>query len=312
MSVEENIKQKALSLGFDLVGITSAQDIDSTQKDQFNNWLQNGCNGQMEFLARNIDNRFKPSTVLPDAKSVICAAINYKIKPITEKNYLQIASYALYPDYHTFIKDKLSALADFLKSIDKDVKYKICVDSSAIAEKAIAMRAGIGFIGKNRLITNQKFGSFLLLGEIVTSFKLEPDAPIEKQDCGKCKKCIEACPTGALCENGFDARKCISYLTIEHKSEIAKELQSKIGKRLFGCEECLKACPYNEKSPICEKKQIGFEAKNVKLTAEEVLGWTEKEFNAFAQNSVIHRTGLERIKRNALICRELREPQQLP
>jgi epoxyqueuosine reductase len=306
MSVEEKIKEKALSLGFDLVGITSADEIDSSQKDQFNNWLQNGCNGQMEFLARNVDNRFKPSSILPDAKSIICTAINYKIEPQpTEKESLEIASYALYPDYHTFIKDKLSLLTDFLKSIDKNVMYKICVDSSAIAEKSIVMRAGIGFVGKNRLITNQKFGSFLLLGEIITNLKLEPDKPIEKQDCGKCKKCIEACPTGALCEKGFDARRCISYLTIEHKSEIAEDLKSKIGMRLFGCEECLKACPYNIKSPICEKKQFGFEAKAVQLKIDEVLNWSKSDFDNFAKNSVMHRTGLDRIKRNALICRGL-------
>jgi epoxyqueuosine reductase len=307
MSVEEKIKEKALSLGFDLVGITSADEIDGTQKDQFNNWLQNGFNGQMEFLARNVDNRFKPSSILPDVKSVICTAINYKIEPqLTEKESLQIASYALYPDYHTFIKEKLSALVDFLKSIYKNVMYKICVDSSAIAEKSIAMRAGIGFIGKNRLITNQKLGSFLLLGEIITNLKLEPDKPIEKQHCGVCKKCIEACPTGALRENGFDARNCISYLTIEHKSEIDEDLKSKIGRRLFGCEECLKACPYNIKSPICEKKQFGFEAKAVQLKIEEVLNWSKSDFDNFAKNSVMHRTGLDRIKRNALICRELR------
>jgi epoxyqueuosine reductase len=306
MSVEQKIKEKALTLGFDLVGITSADEIDSSQKDQFNNWLQNGCNGQMEFLARNVDNRFKPLSILPDAKSVICTAINYKIEPQpTEKESLQIASYALYPDYHTFIKDKLSALADFLKSIDKNVNCRICVDSSAIAEKAIAMRAGIGFVGKNRLITNQKFGSFLLLSEIITNLKLEHDKLIEKQDCGKCKKCIEACPTGALSGNGFDARKCISYLTIEHKSEIDEDLKSKIGMHLFGCEECLRACPYNIKSPICEKKQFGFEAKTVQLKIDEVLNWSKSDFDNFAKNSVMHRTGLARIKRNALICREL-------
>ncbi|MCE5340226.1 MAG: tRNA epoxyqueuosine(34) reductase QueG [Planctomycetaceae bacterium] len=303
MGVEEKIKQKALSLGFDLVGITSAEKIDGGQIQKFRNWLQDGKSGQMQFLSRNPEKRFNPADILAGAKSVICTAVNYKVKQTDSGDTLKIASYALYPDYHTFIKDRLTLLADFLKSIDTNVKIKICVDSSPIAEKAVAMRAGLGFIGKNRLITNKQFGSFLLLGEIVTDMPLEPDNAIEKQECGKCRKCIEACPTGAISEDGFDARKCISYLTIEHKGEIDAELKSKMGKHLFGCEECLSACPYNEKSPVCDKKEFGFEAKKVNLTAEEILNWTEKDFDAFAKNSAIHRTGLEKIKRNALICK---------
>ncbi len=306
MHVEDEIKRKAFSLGFDLVGITSAEKIDSGQIQRFNNWLNDGRNGQMEFLARNPEKRFNPSDVLPGVKSVICTAINYKVKQTDSDDSLKIASYAFYPDYHTFIKDRLSPLADFLKSVNANVKFKICVDSSAVAEKALAMRAGIGFIGKNRLITNKQFGSFLLLGEIITDMQLTPDAAIEKQECGKCRKCIDACPTGALSEDGFDARKCISYLTIEHKDEIPVELKSKMGTHLFGCEECLSACPYNEKSPICDKKQFGFEARNINLTAEEVLQWSEKNFDNFAANSPMHRTGLDRMQRNAIICREHR------
>jgi epoxyqueuosine reductase len=305
MGVEEQIKQKALSLGFDLVGITSAEKIDERHIQNFRDWLNAGSNGQMQFLARNPANRFNLSDVLAGAKSVICTAINYKIQQPDSGDNLKIASYALYPDYHIFIKDRLALLADFLKSIDSNVKFKICVDSSPLAEKLFAMRAGLGFIGKNRLITNKKFGSFLLLGEIITDMPLNPDEAIEKQECGKCRKCIDACPTGAISEAGFDARKCISYLTIEHKGEIDAELKSKIGNHFFGCEECLSACPYNDKSPICEKKQFGFEAKDVKLTADEVLGWSEKDFDAFAKNSAMHRTGLERIKRNAGVCKSV-------
>jgi epoxyqueuosine reductase len=306
MGVEEKIKQKAQSLGFDLVGITSAEKICEQQIKNFCNWLNDGKNGQMQFLAKNPEQRFEPAAVLTDAKSVICTAINYKISKQDDfEDTLKIASYALYPDYHIFIKNKLSLLADFLKSIDANVKFKICVDSSPIAEKLFAMRAGLGFVGKNRLITNKKIGSFLLLGEIITNMQLKSDEPIEKQECGKCRKCIDACPTGAISEENFDARKCISYLTIEHKGEIDAELKTKIGNRLFGCEECLNACPYNEKSPVCNKKELGFEAKGVKLTADEVLGWTEKEFETFAKNSAMYRTGLERMKRNAIICKSV-------
>ena len=212
MDIEEKIKQKALSLGFDIVGIASAEKIDESQVQNFRDWLNAGKNGQMQFLSRNPENRFNPSGVLADAKSVICTAINYKTQQSNPGDNLKIASYALYPDYHTFIKDRLTLLADFLKSIDVNVKFKICVDSSPLTEKLFAMRAGIGFIGKNRLITNNKFGSFLLLGEIITDMELSPDKAVEKQECGKCRKCIISCPTGAIKENrSIDSRFCLSY-----------------------------------------------------------------------------------------------------
>ena len=304
MSLEEEIKQKAFSLGFDLVGLTSADDIDSLQIQKFKDWLSVGCNGLMDFLAANVEQRFRPVSILPDAKSVICVALNYKLpQPSAAKGLLQIASYALYPDYHKFIKTKLAELAAFLKSKDKKLKFKTTVDSSSIAEKALALRAGLGFIGKNRLLTNPKLGSFLLLGELITNLPLKPDKPLGGFSCGDCRKCIDACPTAALTAEGFDARRCISYLTIEHKGRISSELKSKMNSHLFGCEKCLLVCPYNEKSPLCEKQKFGFTARRFKLTLDIVLGWSKSDFENFAANSPMKRTGLRRIKRNALICK---------
>lgn len=307
MGFEKEIKRKALSLGFDIIGITSAEDIDAGQIENFKDWLKAGCNAEMAFLERDVEKRFSPAAIVPGAKSVICVAINYKIKQPVVKDSLQIASYALYPDYHKFIREKLLLLAEFLKSKDNNLKFKICVDSSPIAEKLLAMRAGLGFIGKNRLLTNSQTGSFILLGEIITNLQLEPDEPVGKQLCGDCRKCIDACPTKALSDNGFDARKCISYLTIEHKGEINPELKNKMGLHLFGCDECLLACPYNDKTPLCEKRQYGFVAREIIIKPEDVLCWTEKDFENFAANSAILRTGFDRIKRNALICRALQE-----
>jgi epoxyqueuosine reductase len=306
MGTEEEIKQKAFSLGFDLAGITCAKDLDSKQIEQYKNWLDAGCNGQMAYLARNVEHRFSPVSILPDAKSVICVAINYKLSQPVSKSSLKIASYALYPDYHKFVKGKLLAVADFLKSKDKNLKFKICVDSSPIAEKALAMRAGLGFIGKNRLLINPKLGSFLLLGELITSLLLKPDSPIGGLSCGNCRKCIEACPTDALTEDGFDARRCISYLTIEHRGRISPELKDKMDSHLFGCEECLKVCPYNEKAPLCRKQKYGFAAQKVKIGIDTVLGWSKADFENFAANSPMKRTRFRRIKRNALICKRNR------
>jgi epoxyqueuosine reductase len=251
----DGIKQEAKNLGFDLVGITSADPVDSAQIEHFKKWLAAGCHGTMSWLQNNIDKRFNPALLLDDAKSVICTALNYKPSKISAK----IASYALYQDYHNFIKNRLFELAGFIKSrSSEDLKFKVCVDSAPLAERALAERAGLGFIGKNHILTNPQLGSFLLLGELVTNLPLETDKPLQRGGfCKDCTRCIDACPAGVF-NTFFDARKCISYLTIEHKGRIPKELRPKINSHLFGCDECILACPYNEKTPVCTNKDFKF------------------------------------------------------
>ena len=199
MKIEDKIKQKAKFLGFDLVGITSAESVDSAHIEHFKKWLADGCHGTMTWLKKNIDKRFNPALLLPNAQSVICTALNYKPPAPSVK----IASYALYQDYHNFIKKRLFELADFIKSeIGENLKFKICVDSAPLAERTLAARAGLGFIGRNHLLTNLHLGSFLLLGELITNLPLKTDEPTPKTDfCKGCTHCIDACPTGALSEN---------------------------------------------------------------------------------------------------------------
>ena len=334
--IENKIKQKAKNSGFDLVGITTAEPIDSAHLKHFKKWLTNGRNGKMAWLSKNIEKRFTPALLLPNAQSVICTALNYK--PLTPSG--KIASYALYQDYHDFIKQRLFELADFLKNqifknlkpvrdkypnglnktdrmrkflvkdgcqkmpVSNGLKFKICVDSAPLAERAIAERAGLGFIGKNHLLTNPQLGSFLLLGELITNLPLEPDNPLPSKDyCKDCSRCIDACPGGAISKNRFfDARKCISYLTIEHKGRIPKELKSKINSHLFGCDRCILACPYNKKAPACVNKDFKFFAERLNLLPEQILKFSQDDFNSFFADSPIVRTGLRQIKRNALIC----------
>ena len=300
-TIEDEIKQKAKLLGFDLVGITTAEPIDSAYIEHFKNWLTSGCSGKMSWLAKNIDKRFNPTLLLPDAKSVICTALNYKPLILPEN----IASYALYQDYHGFIKKKLLKLVDFIKSrISKELKFKICVDSAPLAERALAQRAGLGFIGKNHLLANPQIGSFLLLGELITNLSLTPDKPIEKKDfCKGCNACIDACPTGALSKDkSFDARKCIGYLTIEHKGRIPKDLKSKIDSHLFGCDRCIIACPYNKKALVCKNRDFKLSPDRQKISAQQILKLSQKDFDALFADSAINRTGLRQLKRNALIC----------
>jgi len=299
--MEEKIKHKAKDLGFDLVGITSAQPIDSVQIEHFKKWLAEDCYGTMRWLGKNIDKRFNPALLLPNAQSVICTALNYKSLTSSTK----IASYALYQDYHGFIKKRLFKLADFIKSqTGKKLKFKICVDSAPLAERALAARAGLGFIGRNHLLTNLQFGSFLLLGELVTNLPLKSDKPLKKTDfCKGCTHCTEVCPTGALTEGSFfEARKCISYLTIEHKGRISKELKSKMDSYVFGCDRCILACPYNKNASVCQNRDFKFFAERLNLSPQQVLNLSQRDFDALFADSAVLRTGLRQLKRNALIC----------
>ena len=334
MSLAEQIKQKALELGFDLVGITDASPIDARQAELLADWLKTGCAGQMSYMHKNFQKRIYPAKLLEGAQSVICVGLNYtppKRSPSlrvrrrrTRQSHLQhttdltgrVANYAQYEDYHSFIKKQLRKLAEFIISIaNENVKFKICVDSAPLAERALAARAGLGFIGKNRMLINPELGPQIFLGEIVTTLpvrrslrlKLETDKPIAG-NCPDCNKCIEACPTGALRADGqFDANKCISYLTIEHKGEIPAALAEKIGDRLFGCDECVLACPYQQSAPVCKNKQFKFYTDRAELDLREILSRPRPaclpyNFEARFADSPIKRLGLDRLKRNAQIC----------
>ena len=260
MNFESKIKQKALELGFDAVGITTGEPVDAAHVGRFQQWLDAGHVGEMTYMHRNRDKRFDPGKLLAGAKSVICVALNYRphcgrsfqlrngplavnAPKLEASATLRIARFAQYNDYHPFIKDRLFRLAEFIETkarsgsagmerpcderiaqgkrivslpLHASVKFKACVDSVPMAERALAQRAGLGFIGKNRMLIHPELGSQILLGELITTLELEPDKPFEQIPCGDCGRCIRACPTGALGFDGtFDARKCISYLTIE-------------------------------------------------------------------------------------------------
>ena len=339
MSLAKDIKQKALELGFDLVGITDASPIDTKQVELLANWLNSGYAGQMDYMHRNFEKRVDPSKLLKNAQSVICLALNYNPpKPSqslrasrsdARQSHLlpaaapmgRVANYAQYEDYHLFIKKQLRKLTASLSSLaGPGFKFKICVDSVPLAERALAARAGLGFIGKNHMLINPKLGAQIFLGEIITDLKLQTDEPI-KNDCSNCDECISACPTGALRADGqFDASKCISYLTtvrqahrpeqgrrIEHKGPIPADLAEKIGDRLFGCDECVLACPYQQKAPVCKNKQFKFYSDRANLNLHEILSRGRPaclpyNFEEKFADSTIKRLGLGTLKRNAQIC----------
>ncbi len=309
MEQAQDIKSKALELGFDLVGIADAGPIDNKQFKMFTDWLALGYAGRMNYMRENLDKRTNPAKLLENARSVICVGLNYTLPknqeqlPESTGPTGRVADYAQYEDYHFFLKTQLHKLTDFISSIaGPDYSFKICVDSAPLAERTLAVKAGLGFIGKNHMLINPNLGPQILLGEIITSLKLPADEPIT-DNCRNCNKCIEACQTGALRTDGqFDANKCISYLTIEYKGQILPDLAEKIGDRLFGCDECVMACPYQHDAPACRSKQFKFHNDRAKLDLNRILNLPEENFDAEFGDSPIKRLGLLRLKRNAQIC----------
>jgi epoxyqueuosine reductase len=309
MSLSQDIKYKTIELGFDLFGVTDASPIDAEQAEIFAQWLKSGFAGQMDYMHKNLQKRLNPARLFENAQSVIVVGLNYtppKHKPEPPDAAVptgRVAGYAQYEDYHSFIKERLYKLTDFIKSLaGAGVKSKICVDSVPLAERALAVRAGLGFIGKNHMLINPKLGCRIFLGEIVTDLKLPADEPVTG-DCAGCRKCLDACPTGALRLDGqFDAGKCINYLTIEYKDQIPSGLAGKIGERLFGCDECVAVCPYQKQAPACRNRQFKFYRDRARIDLQEILSLDAESFEAEFAKSPIERLGLEGLKRNARIC----------
>jgi len=312
MSLEDDIKSNAIELGFDVVGITDASPIDAGQVELLSTWLKAGYAGQMKYMHRNFEKRINPARLLENAQSVIVVGLNYKPpkQPSRQAEAAgptgrpaiawagKIAEYAQYEDYHPFMKKRLGKLADFVTSIaGEGVRFRICVDSAPLAERSMALRAGLGFIGKNHTLIHPLLGPQMFLGEIVTTLRLHPDTP-SGGNCAGCNRCMDACPTGALRGDGqFDANKCISYLTIEYKGPIPAEVAERMGDRLFGCDECVLACPVQKDAPACKNKELKFYPDRAGLDIDEVLSLTDETFSAKFAGSPIARTGLERLVR---------------
>ncbi len=297
------IKQQARQLGFDLVGIAPAGP--SAYRDYLRQWLEAGCHGSMQWLANRFEERTDPGVYLPGAASVICVALNYH-QPDAEASTPsptmgRIARYARGEDYHEFMKKRLHQLADGIRQWAPDARTRACVDTAPVMEKELARRAGLGWVGKNTLVIHPKIGSWLLLGEVITTLRLPADEPgIDR--CGTCRRCIEACPTGALTEPyRLDARRCIAYLTIENRGEVAEELQPGIGQWLFGCDICQEVCPWNRKAPFGSESAFLSRFESGGLESREVANWGVEDYRTALKGSSIKRVKLPILQRNARI-----------
>ena len=246
--MKEQIRQRARELGFDICRFTTA--AAPAGASQFQNWLAKKRHGEMAWLERTAAKRTDPQKVLCGAKSIICLAASHALKtPSSEllaPNSGLVARYARFADYHDVLDGQLKKLTAFVNQLGgAETRSLWYADTGPILERDLAQRAGLGFIGKHTNVISRRFGNWILLCEIITTLDLEPDAP-ETNHCGKCVRCLAACPTNAITAPfQLDARRCISYLTIELKGPIPAELRPAIGNRIFGCDDCLAVCPWN-------------------------------------------------------------------
>ena len=313
MTLEEQIKSKALALGFDLVGIVPAGPLASF--GAFERWIADGRHGEMAYLARNPERRGDPRQLLPGAKSILVVACNYHTAgPATDLRRGKIARYALGDDYHEIIGGKLTALIETVRAIAPGAQAKACVDTAPVLERELAQRAGLGWIGKNTMLLHHRFGQWLFLGEILLDVALQPDAPETRDRCGRCTRCMAACPTRAIvAPRELDARRCISYLTIELKGPIPPELRPLIGNRIFGCDDCLEVCPWNRFAQ--QAREPAFSPRADLTTPEliELLELDEEEFQRRFARSPILRAKRRGLLRNVCVALgNARDPRAVP
>ena len=295
------LKQQALDLGFDACGVAKSQVLPQ-EAARLQAWLSAGAQAGMNYMSRNLDKRENPQLLLEGAKSVIVLMMNYKPQTVQDRQLPQIAYYAYGKDYHEVIGEKLKILENFIQTSFPAAKTRGFVDSAPLFEKAWAVRAGLGWIGKNNLLISPKFGSFNFLAVILTDVELEYDEPKQEKHCGTCTRCLDACPTGALSEPYFlDARKCVAYQTIEKKQSVEIATYG----YLFGCDICQKVCPWNEPVPAHTQEELKALSEIMTYTAADWLSLEEEEFNRIFAHSPLQRAGLAKLKQTITLNFEL-------
>ena len=291
--------EKAKAIGFDLVGFARA-DVLENESNNLKEWLEENYQAGMDYMEKNFERRKDVKLILPNAKSVISLGLNYYTphEHSNELNKGKVSNYAWGKDYHLIIWSMLNELEVELKKVDLSFESISYVDTGPVMDKAWAVRAGIGWLGKHTNVINREIGSWFFIANIITNYEFDYSVPIP-DFCGTCTACIDACPTKAIIqEYVIDANKCISYLTIENKDEIPEEFKDKFDNWIFGCDICQDVCPWNQKFPV-ETKIKDFNPQNKDLKLDDILEMNGDEFKAKFQTSPIKRAKLTGMKRNA-------------
>lgn len=303
----ERIKQWGLALGFQQIGICDT-DLQAAEQ-QLQRWLDQGFHGDMQYMAAHGLKRSRPAWLQPNTRSIISVRMDYWPEPPSRSQQILqdpstafISRYALGRDYHKLLRNRLQKLADQISAEIGDFGYRVFVDSAPVLEKAIAEKAGLGWIGKHSNLINRRAGSWFFLGEIYTDLALPSDTPSQSH-CGSCRACIDICPTQAIvAPYQVDARRCISYLTIELHGSIPVEFRALLGNRIYGCDDCQLICPWNRFAKLSNEKDFKPRHHLDSATLIELFQWNEAEFLAKTEGSAIRRIGYLRWQRNIAIA----------
>lgn len=302
LTTKEHIRSIFLERGASAVGFATAEKVPDEEWNHFQSWIDSGRNAGMDYMNNYPDLRRDPTQLFPGTKTVIVLAFNYTPAVKRNNTFGTVASYAYYPDYHKSIRKMLkNTLSEFFGN-RQDISWRICIDSAPVLERFWAVKSGIGFRGDNGMIIVPGVGSRVFLAEILTGLPLEPDSPLEK-DCGHCSRCSEACPGKALQPGGtIDCRRCISYLTIEHRGQWDKigteVMNTPQGKNtIFGCDRCIEVCPWNSPAPHSIFRPL---PEVLSLTKESVKALDESGFRSQLGDTPLFRAGYDGIRRNII------------
>lgn len=293
------IQSEALRLGFSACGFAPVAEVHEEVLTRWREWIARGENDCMQYMENHAHIRHNPQELLSQARTVISLAVNYyPATPLPQENP-RIAYYAYGRDYHEVVRDMMQCLAQYIHNhIDSDACMRLCCDTAPIFERYWAQQAGVGFVGRNSQLIIPDAGSYFFLGEIITTLDIEPSAPLVTT-CGGCRKCIEACPVGAISEDGrIDARKCISCRTIENRNDIPRQVAERMGRRVYGCDTCQEVCPHNRMARATTIPEFAPHSELSSLTYHHLKSLTREEYNTIFRHSAVKRAKYEGLMRN--------------
>lgn len=302
----ERIREFASDLGFQQTGI-SEPDL-GEHEAWLEAWLQAGFHGEMEWMASHGSKRTRPAELVPGTRRVISVRMDYlpadtdMARRLAQPDTAYVSRYALGRDYHKLMRKRLQQLAERVQSLIGPFGFRAFVDSAPVMERALGSRGGLGWVGKNSMLINRKAGSFFFLGELYTDLPLPTDAPYEQEHCGRCTACLDKCPTDAFVgDRVLDARRCISYLTIELKGSIPEDLRPRMGNRVFGCDDCQLVCPWNRFARATDETDFSPRHDLDQADLVTLFRWDEESFLRNTEGSPIRRIGYERWLRNLAV-----------
>ncbi len=307
-SITEQIKNKALEIGFHKVGIVRAEPL-VKEGARLKQWLAANFHAEMRWMEREPEKRSDPRLLFPEAKSIVVVALNYFTPHEHEETSAKgkVSRYAWGDDYHDVLKDKLRELFAFIKTLDESAEAKICVDTAPMMDKAWAVRAGLGWIGKHTNLITKEYGSWVFIGEVLLNLDLDYEAEIVNDHCGNCTACLDACPTDAIVEPFLvDSNRCLSYATIELRSpELPAEITDNLNGWLYGCDICQDVCPWNRFEKPTAESRFEPRAGNVSADLNDILALSPEQYATRFRRSAMKRAKISGLQRNARTLKKM-------